>query len=221
MINDQLLGYVKQQLSLKMEKEVIVGNLKSQGWTDADINEVFAAIIPIVAPTPVPISPAVSGVMPKMAEPQSMPVIKSKKTLSVILILILLGLTGGAGIYAYYSDIFISLPDLVSEATDNVRTIKSARYDANFNIDLSGMKYATGGLDSLFSFGVNPKQFNLTAKGSYDLSDSKNAKHSSVISVSLGSLSAEAELKLADGALYAKLVKFPAFPILPISTPSA
>ena len=66
MINDQLLGYVKRQLSLNVSREVITNNLKSQGWTDADLSEVFAAIAPApatapvtaTAPSSVPLSPA-------------------------------------------------------------------------------------------------------------------------------------------------------------------
>ena len=110
MINDQLLRYVKQQLSLNVSKEVIFTNLKSQGWTDADINEVFTVITPVTAPTSAPTSSSVVDmVTPNI--PQSPTDFsntahtKSKKLFSIILILVLLGLVGG-GAYAYYAGFF-------------------------------------------------------------------------------------------------------------------
>jgi len=47
MITDQLLSYIKQQLLLDVEKNIIVANLKGVGWTEADIDEAFKSIIPI------------------------------------------------------------------------------------------------------------------------------------------------------------------------------
>ncbi len=58
MINEQLLRYIKQQLSLNVSKEVISTNLKSQGWTDADLNEAFAYVAPSATPPPQPAAPA-------------------------------------------------------------------------------------------------------------------------------------------------------------------
>jgi len=93
MINNQLLGYIKQQLSINISREVIVNNLKSQGWTDADLNEAFLAIGSVTPPTPIPVSPIVSPMAPK--------VVKSNKVLLIVLMLILLG--GGSAVgYFFY-----------------------------------------------------------------------------------------------------------------------
>lgn len=67
MVNNQLLEYVKQQLSFNVAKETIISNLKSQGWTDIDIGEAFHAlelstIAPVVPVTPVVPSPAVPSI---------------------------------------------------------------------------------------------------------------------------------------------------------------
>lgn len=43
MINNQLLDYIKQQLTSGATKETITANLKGQGWIDADIAEAFSA----------------------------------------------------------------------------------------------------------------------------------------------------------------------------------
>ena len=44
MVNNQLLDYVKQQLALKVSRDVITANLKGTGWNDIDINEAFATL---------------------------------------------------------------------------------------------------------------------------------------------------------------------------------
>jgi len=43
MTNQQLLDYIKQQLSQGVSREVISSNLLSQGWQQQDINEAFSA----------------------------------------------------------------------------------------------------------------------------------------------------------------------------------
>jgi|SRR3989344_1102790 len=54
MVNQELLSYIRQQLSQKVAKDVIKTNLMSQGWLDHDIAEGFVAIEGSAA---VPISP--------------------------------------------------------------------------------------------------------------------------------------------------------------------
>ena len=71
MINNQLLDYVRQQLALKVSKDVIFSNLKGAGWDEADLNEAFTAI----APPAVNTAPApVASVAPVMSAPASAPV---------------------------------------------------------------------------------------------------------------------------------------------------
>ncbi|HTE48930.1 MAG TPA: hypothetical protein VK675_03430 [Candidatus Paceibacterota bacterium] len=110
MINDQLVNYIRQQLSLSVSKEKITSDLKSQGWTDTEVSEAFSAIVP-VAPASSPdssmASPAIPNVIP-MQQAQyasyfsNMTPHKSKKILTFIVILILLCSAGG-GAYIYFN----------------------------------------------------------------------------------------------------------------------
>ena len=205
MINDELLGYIRQQLSKNVSKEIISSNLKSQGWTDADVNEAFGTLIPMSTPiAPIPPSPIVK------------PTRRSKKIIFIILALVLLGVLGG-GVYAYYSGVFVSLPSLASQAIDSARAAKSANYDITVSVDLSGIN--TSGISQMFSGGFNSKQISLTSKGSYDSSDSENFKGSSTISFNAGSSSVEAEFRVLNKTLYAVLTKAPAIAFLPVLTP--
>lgn len=218
MINNQLLVYVRQQLSINVGKEIITANLKSGGWTDADINEVFAAIGPSVTPpAPAPVSPIVSPITPNLNQNQVQtaqtdfssviqPKSKGKKILAIILGLILLG-GAGVGAYAYYSGFFVSFPNLVAESINNTRNTKSGSYDIAVNVDLSELKDGNIQLSqSLFG----PQKFSFSLKGSSDFSDSKNLKNSSVVSFDMAPFSLEAELRLIENIFYAKITKFPA-----------
>src|SRR3989344_2432179 len=211
MINDQLVGYIRQQLSLKVSKEVITGNLKKAGWTDADLSEAFA----IVAPTPtlmsVPVSPIASTLTPNIYNQPA----KSKKIFPVICVVLLLGALG-SGAYAYYSGFFVSLPSLTSEAIDSARATTTGSYDVTLNIDLSEMKDITSGLSQMLAPGIISNQISLTGKGSYDVTDSQNKKSASNIFVDMGGLSLEAEFRVLNDTFYAALTKAPALASIPM-----
>src|SRR3989344_837007 len=197
MINEQLASYIREQLSLKTPKEIISGNLKEAGWSEVDISEAFNP----AEPRPVmPSSPHVSFFK------------KNKKILSIVSVLVLLCLAGG-GAYAYYSGAFLSLPALTGEAIESARKAKSASYDTTVNIDFSGIKDGMGGLTELFGA---TKQISITSKGSYDGSDPKNFKNSSVVSVDLGSSSVAGEIRMLDDTFYGVLTKAPALGIVPM-----
>lgn len=49
MVNQELLGYIRQQLSQSVAKDTIKANLMSQGWSNQDITEGFAAIEGVTA----------------------------------------------------------------------------------------------------------------------------------------------------------------------------
>lgn len=215
MINDELLGYIRQQLSLNVSKEIISSNLKSQGWTDADVNEAFAAIVPMPANmiTPKPVSFDTSGVAINSSQPVHK---KWKKIVYIILVFILLGALGG-GAYAYYLGVFVSLPSLTSQAIDSARSAKSANYDITLSADLSGIN--TDGISQMFPGVINLKQFSLTSKGSYDSSDSENFKGSSVVSANIGSSSAGVEFRVSNKTFYVMLTKAPTLAFLPILSP--
>ncbi len=217
MINDQLLRYVRQQLSLNVGREVITANLKSQGWTDSDINEVFLAIGSGATPVSAPGSSTVSTTTPNVSQAQTFQTqagsfhpthVKSKKILPVIIILILLCLAGGAAGYAYYTGLFISFPKLISESIDTGRVTTSANYDATISIDFSQIKSIYGDVSQLLE-GVVPNKITVAAKGSFDSLDKEKMKSSMLLSVDSGSLSLGAEFRVLDHTLYGQLTKSP------------
>jgi uncharacterized RDD family membrane protein YckC/type II secretory pathway pseudopilin PulG len=64
MINPQLLDYVRQQQTAGISKEDIRKSLTTQGWSEQDLNEVFAAVAPVAAnavPVPEPKHAAIIG----------------------------------------------------------------------------------------------------------------------------------------------------------------
>ncbi len=216
MINNQLLGYVKQQLSLNTTKNKIVTDLKSGGWNESDINEAFMYIETSTMPKPNSVPPVVSGVMSNFTSSQvnfsDAPTHKSRKIIPIIIVLILLFLAGGVAGYAYYTGFFVTLPSLLSNLVDKTKTATTGlKYDVTVSVDFSEIKSAGTPLDSLSSIGINSKQFILKMNGSSDISDLKNPKFSSVLSFNLGGgvVSAEAEFRLVDKVLYAQLLKTP------------
>lgn len=220
MINDQLLSYIKQQLSLHVERGVITANLKSQGWTDMDVSEAFRVILPLSTSIFIPTSSIVSGLTPNVwklqTEFSNTAHTKNKKIISIIGMLIFLSLAGGVAAYAYYFGVFVSLPSLVSEAMNNVRATTSGKYDIAFDIDFSEMKNVIRGLDSMSSLSINSTQFNFTVVGSFDISDLKNFKNSTVLSLNLGPFFMEAQFRIVHNIFYAELAEAPALGILPI-----
>ncbi|OGI93597.1 hypothetical protein A3A03_00810 [Candidatus Nomurabacteria bacterium RIFCSPLOWO2_01_FULL_40_18] len=217
MINDQLLGYVKRQLSLNVSREVITNNLKSQGWTDADLSEVFAAIAPApatapvtaTAPSSVPLSPA-QPVQTNFSEPAHHS--KTKKIFSIIVVLVLL-LAAGAGTYAYYTGYFVSLPTIFTESISNSKNITSAKYDISLDIDLSELQALNSAPNPS---GIDFKKFNFSASGASDISNIENPKLSSILSLTMGSILASAELRVLDKTFYGQITKIPDFGNLPV-----
>jgi len=126
MINNQLLDYIKQQLSLNIGKEVIISNLKSQGWTDADLNEAFIAVgFTGLNHSTIPIPPMASAVTPHSVEFQVKTIHpKSKKMLLFISIFILFIMVGG-GAYVYYLSTWVPLSK--TKVDNALREIDEAR----------------------------------------------------------------------------------------------
>lgn len=209
-MNEELLGYVRQQLSLKVPKDVIAGNLKGSGWTDADISEVFSALEPKVVPlSSIPVSPissTVSGTLPHTGH---------KKIISIVFILILLGVAGAA-VYAYQSGVFVSLPKLLADSFEKTETAKTYSHNFSFEADFSGLKDLDDASNPLSSLGIIPKEFKLSMYGSSDMSDKNNLKTSSVISINMNPISAGAEMRLVGDMFYARLTQLPTLSVLPI-----
>lgn len=199
MINNQLLDYVKQQVSLSVSKETIIANLKAQGWTDSDINEAYESIA-----------------QPKMGLSSTF-IQKNKKLLSTVLVLIVVFLAG-AGVYAYYSGYFVSFDDLSSRAFENLKSSRSARYDTTISADFSEIKDMTNDALQLIP-GLAPTKVSFTVKGSYDFSNIANKKISSLISLNAGEQSVlSADLRVVENIFYGQLIKLPDFgPMFSIS----
>jgi len=229
MINDQLLDYIKKQLSSGVSRETITHNLKGADWTDADLSEAFKAITPPPASTPAssipvapvaPIAPVTPSVPPNVTGMQTgLPVTthtKSKKILTIVGILVLLGIAG-AGAYAYYSGVFTTLDSLIPQALDKTQTITSATYDVTANVNFSELKDAVSGLPSL---GIDSTKLGFTVEGSYDKSNPDNLKSVAVVSLNLSLLSVKAESRMIDNIIYFSLVQAPALSFVPVDVSS-
>lgn len=211
MINDQILDYIRHQLSQNASREAITANLKGAGWADTDIAEAFTAISPVNVSTPTPapaFSPTTNLASPQMQSTYpTFPVgvgSKSKKIFSIVLVLLFLGVAG-AGAYAYYSGMFVSLPSLTKQALEKIRTTTTGTYDMTVSVDFSEIKNVA----SLIPLPLTFNKFNLTVKGSYNLADSGNLKSSNVISIDAGPSSLAIEARILDNVMYASMVKAP------------
>ena len=227
MINDQLLGYIRQQLTLNVQRDTIITNLKSQGWTEVDISEAFTKLstqnispgIPIPSSTisnqQLEQNPAQTNVIQASPKFLSKHFKKNKKLFLIITIFLLFCAISG-GVYAYYTGLFLSLPKLTSKAIDNIRNTNSAAYDTTFSVDFSEIKDATNGINQLLSGGIAPTKTSLTVKGSYDFSDTKNKKISSNVSLNGGLFSTVLDFKVVDDTLFGEIIKAPTLSFLPV-----
>ena len=232
MITNQLLDYIKRQMSIRASKETIINNLKLAGWLDADISEAFKIIVPEVTPVinlnntvspQVNTTPNVIQSAKIELQPISQPVdstqsaisfFRRKKLFLPIFIIILFILAGG-GAYAFYSGFFVSLPGLFSESIDNIRTVSSITYDTTIDVDLSNIKKEAG-LSSPFMGDIfNSDKVAITVKGSYDGFDENNKKNLTNITFNSGAFSLEAELITIDDTLYGTIKNIPVLSVLP------
>jgi hypothetical protein len=235
MINNQLLDYIKQQLTLKVSRDTISSNLKGAGWNDTDINEAFSAITPVVSsvvsnpvqPQTQPqagfLSPSEAieraqatqaALMAQAVERAARPSHKFRKIFFIFLMVVLLGGIGG-GVYAYYTGAFLSLPSLLTQSIDSAKSVKSGTYDVTATIDFSGIQSFVSGLSQL-SGGLSSDKAIITTKGSYDFSDANNKKNSAVISLDLGALSIAGETRIINNTFYGILTKAPTIAFFPM-----
>lgn len=103
MINQQLLDYIRQQLTGGVARDIIKANLLSQGWSEPDIAEGFSTISPSVPP---PIAPQQNNI--NMEKPSSV-----KRFEFLMYIALLIGLAGSflkySGSFSYGLNIGILL----------------------------------------------------------------------------------------------------------------
>ena len=227
MVNGQLLSYIKEQLALNVPRDVIITNLKSQGWNETDVSEAFTALsmqnMPLENPIISNMSPnqqigqnitqpnvdqMILGFLPKDNK-------KNKKWILIIMFFILFCLVG-CGAYAYYSGVFLSLPSLTSKAIDNVKNTNSATYDTTINVDFSELKDIASGVNQMLAGVIAPTKISVTAGGSYDFSDTNNKKISSKVSVDGGIFSTILDLRVVDSTFFGQLVKAPTISFLPV-----
>ena len=101
MINQQLLDFIKQQLSSGSTKEKISSDLLANGWTAQDVQEGFNALtIPATPVSSVPSTPATPSFVQKKSH-------SGMKIFFTVLVLFLLA--GGASAY-YFKDRLVKLP---------------------------------------------------------------------------------------------------------------
>lgn len=84
MITQELVGFIKQQLQEGKSKEQIANILTPHGWELADINAVFAQLLPTAAPVVAPqVIPPVQPVMQSMMQSTMQPTMQSSQQNSV------------------------------------------------------------------------------------------------------------------------------------------
>lgn len=158
MINNELLEYIKHQLNNKVSRETITSNLKLTGWLDADVNEAFLALPPVIPQAPIPVSPVMPtvtlGFVQPQIQPQSsyvaqmqplqQPASSIPKTISIepapkgkgkiIFFIIFLILVGVAGGWFYRSQIM----NLLGFTTINKNVVEKNTFDKINNFQNSG-----------------------------------------------------------------------------------
>ena len=100
MINQQLLDFIKSQLSKGIDKETITKELLGSGWLEQDISEGFNAVNPPVI-NPV-INPVVSA---SVNNPVLTPITKSSGKKVLLIVIVLFVIAGGASGYYFRNDI--------------------------------------------------------------------------------------------------------------------
>ena len=200
MITKELADYIESQLSKNFSKEQIISVLKSAGWSEADINEGFAATSP-VAP------PVIPSLKPKLKITLDKILLWAMGAVLVALVVV--------GAYSYWNGAFASLPILTSEAMDNAKNSDTAFYDTTLAVDFSEIKN-TGNSFSLFPADLSAGKLIVTAKGAYDAGDKDNTKGYMFLSVGLGSSPVEGEIRVLDKTIYGAITKAPSVGFLPV-----
>lgn len=237
MINDQLKEYVKQQLTLNVSREIITNNLKSNGWTDEDVQEVFDFLVPKTTVDPVATPVVAMDTKPNTVSPEKTVLsvennfipnmntqeavvthhTSSGKKMFVVVFILLFILGGlGASAYAYYTGVFVSFPKLMQESISNARLTTGGDFDATVTVDFSQIKDdITAGLDQVLPGFLSSKSLTLTIKGSTDNSDLNNIKSMAVVDWSLGSANIQFETRFLNNTLYGKINKAPLIALFP------
>ncbi|MBP6905007.1 MAG: hypothetical protein KBB91_03055 [Candidatus Pacebacteria bacterium] len=197
MITKDLEDYIRTSLAKGIPYETIRTNLLTQGWHADEIQQAYTAQVSI----------------------SLTPISQHRKPVFSKIVLILPVLVLGAAVaYAHYTGYFMSLDTITSQSLTAAQQSKSASFDTTVTVDIP---LSTAGVtDSLeqqmqSSFSGT---YSLTAKGSFDFTDTVNSKTTTALSLVSNKLTTSLELRTVQGTLYARILKAPTIAFLPVLT---
>jgi hypothetical protein len=213
MTTPELVEFVKNEISLGVNRDVINIKLKTQGWSDSDIIDVYNIINQISTK---PVLPTQSNIPDQTIQPlesinnantfsptQSN---HSKKFLKSFIVILVLVVFSALGAVAYGSGYFISTSKLFSQVVDSSKNNTSVAMEINATFDASNMKLSED------SMGLSSEEFktaNFVSKGSFDFSDDKNMKFVNSFNFVAGNIEVGVESRSVLGSLYFNLTKAP------------
>lgn len=205
MTTPELVQFVKNEIAVGASRQLISDKLKTQGWDDTDINEVFNIVSPVVAvPTTfnsIPVMASITNGGPLVVEQK--PKRKLLKFFTIFIIILIL-VAGGA--LAYASGYFLTTSKLFSQMTDSSKNNKTVKFDLNLNVDASAMKIPESSI-SLGTGDAKTADFNMT--GAFDMADTTKLKFDSSYVFKMGKIDAEIAVRAIGGSLYLNLTKGP------------
>ncbi len=243
MITEELLSYIRKEITDGSTKEQITEILTTSGWTTPDIEEAFVKIgasykveeqadaeTIVAQETKVDVSNQLTDeVNNNEVEPSSpvetasvdasqynnIEVHKSKKWVIFTLVVLFISVIGAGSVYAYFSFYKKLTPYEVL-----TRMVKASKQigTSKFNTDLS-MNLQTS-LNSKGS-GISKVNLELKSKGSQNTTNPKDAKMDSNINININAsygffavnFELDLDMKVIDNVVYVRLNKVPNLPI--------
>lgn len=197
MTTPELIQYVKNETDKGVARNIITDNLKTQGWTDRDIVEVYNIINQVPTNKEETIRKAFHI---------------SKKTIIVImsLVIFLFVLFG----FFYASGYFLKSNNIFSKFTSSSKEIKNVSYDVDFALDLSDMKMDDDG--DIFG-DSSKKEINFKVSGISDLSNKDILQFKSLISFEAGKFDGSVDLKMINKIIYFNIISAPEIGVISLS----
>lgn len=167
MITPEIINYIKQQITLGISREQISGNLKQNGWNDADIAEAFSALANPANNVP--------------HAPQSVVAKPSLMIRNIIIFIILLALLGGAGWWWFYGR--KTIPVVQEESIKSSTAVQAPKTE---NFDDLKITYVQVPAEENSASIFNAVPSDAVAKADKDLMDKYLKDFPGIGSVSLG-----------------------------------
>lgn len=223
MITPELIDFIKRDLSLSISKDDISVKLKTQGWTQADVDEAFniinssmingSAIVsnnPISSNTNTIISPMhpeipIQNISSINATNNYVPVSNKRKIIKISIIIVLFVFVLLIFFVAYASGYFTSQDKIFSNFLTASNENTSVLYDFNIKIDSSNMNMSSTDLSQVGDF----KMINFNSKGAVDFSDKENIKFSNNMFSKIGEIELGADVRMINKSLYLSFTKAP------------